>query len=242
MHKYVFITGGTKGIGYAIAKKLAKSGYNLILTYNSDENAATKAQHLLKKIGSTEIHILQADITKKESISFIDSFLTEHDIFLYSLIFNAGITCRSPFEQMSMEEWENVFFGNIHFPVFLLQRILNRIESGGNVLFTGSLMGIYAHSVSLAYGVTKSGVHSLVKNLVKFLQPYNIRVNAVAPGFVDTEWQKNKPTEIRKNIENKIALGRFCSPDELSETYQMLIENRYFNGEIIVMSGGYSYQ
>lgn len=242
MHKYVFITGGTKGIGYAIAEKLAKSGYNLILTYNSDENAATQAQISLKKIGSTEIHILQADITKKESIPFIDSFLTQHDIFLFSLVFNAGITCRTSFEQISMEEWENVFFGNIHFPVFLLQRILNRIESGGNVLFTGSLMGIYAHSVSLAYGVTKSGVHALVKNLVKFLQPYNIRVNAVAPGFVDTEWQKNKPTEIRKNIENKIALGRFCSPDELSETYQMLIENRYFNGEIIVMSGGYSYQ
>ncbi|OQA88184.1 MAG: 3-oxoacyl-(acyl-carrier-protein) reductase FabG [Bacteroidetes bacterium ADurb.Bin234] len=200
------------------------------------------AQNSLKKFGSTKVHILQADITKKESIPFIDSFLTEHDIFLYSLVFNAGITCRTPFEQISMEEWENVFFGNIHFPVFLLQRILNRIESGGNVLFTGSLMGIYAHSVSLAYGVTKSGVHALVKNLVKFLQPYNIRVNAVAPGFVDTEWQKNKPAEIRKNIENKIALGRFCSPDELSETYKMLIENRYFNGEIIVMSGGYSYQ
>lgn len=242
MHKYVFITGGTKGIGYAIAVKLAKSGYNLILTYNSDENTATKAQNSLKQFGSTKVHILQADITKKESIPLIDSFLTEHDILLYSLVFNAGITCRTPFEQISMEEWENVFFGNIHFPVFLLQRILNRIESGGNVLFTGSLMGIYAHSVSLAYGVTKSGVHALVKNLVKFLQPYNIRVNAVAPGFVDTEWQKNKPAEIRKNIENKIALGRFCSPDELSETYKMLIENRYFNGEIIVMSGGYSYQ
>jgi 3-oxoacyl-[acyl-carrier protein] reductase len=228
MHKYVFITGGTKGIGYAIAEKLAKSGYNLILTYNSDENAATKAQNSLKKIGATEIHILQADITKKESISLIDSFLTVHDIFLYSIVFNAGITCRTPFEQISMEEWEKVFFGNIHFPVFLLQRILHRIESGGNVLFTGSLMGVFAHSVSLAYGVTKSGVHALVKNLVKFLQPYNVRVNAVAPGFVDTEWQKNKPAEIRENIEKKIALGRFCSPDELSETYQKIILIEYF--------------
>ncbi len=244
MHKqkYVFITGGTKGIGYAIAEKLAKSGYNLILTYNSDEKCAIQAQNSLKEISSSKIEILQADITEKESISKIDSFLDEHDIFLYSIVFNAGITCRTPFEQTTLEEWEQVFFGNLHFPVFLLQRILSRIENGGNVLFTGSLMGMYAHSVSLAYGVTKSGVHALVKNLVKFLQPYNIRVNAVAPGFVDTEWQKNKPAEIRKNIENKIALGRFCSPEELSETYKMLIENKYFNGEIIVMSGGYSYQ
>lgn len=242
MHKYVLITGGTKGIGFAIAQTLAKSGYNLILTYNSDEKSALQAQEALKKTGETQVYILQADITEKESISKIDSFLAYHGINLHSLIFNAGITCRTPFEQTTMNEWERVFFANIHFPVFLLQKILNRIERGGSVLFTGSLMGIYAHSVSLAYGVTKSGVHSLVKNLVKFMQPYDIRVNAVAPGFVDTEWQKNKPAEIRKNIENKIALGRFCSPEELSETYKMIIENRYFNGEIIEMSGGYSYQ
>ena len=74
------------------------------------------------------------------------------------------------------------------------------------------------------------------------MQPFSIRVNAVAPGFVDTDWQKNKPAEIRKNIENKIALGRFCSPDELAQVYKMIIENNYFNGEIIPVSGGYSYR
>ncbi len=242
MHKFVFITGGTKGIGYAIAQTLVKSGYHLMLTYNADEKNAIEAQNSLRKAGNSEILILRADITDKNSISEIESFLSERNINLYSIIFNAGITSRTPFGQITPDEWEQVFYGNLHFPVFLLQRIINRIEPGGNVVFTGSLMGIHAHSVSLAYGVTKSGVHALVKNLVKFLQPYNIRVNAVAPGFVDTEWQKNKPAEIRRNIENKIALKRFCSPEELSETYKMLIENSYFNGEIIVMSGGYSFQ
>ena len=68
--------------------------------------------------------------------------------------------------------------------------------------------------------------------MVKFLVPYELRVNAVAPGFVDTEWQKTKPAEIRRNIENKVSLGRFCDPDELAEVYKMLIENSYFNGEV----------
>ena len=103
-------------------------------------------------------------------------------------------------------------------------------------------MGEYAHSVSLAYGVSKSAVHALVKNLVKFMQPYKIRVNAVAPGFVDTDRQKTKPAEIRKSIESKIALGRFCSPDEVAEVYKMIIKNNYFNGEVIPLSGGYSYK
>ena len=103
-------------------------------------------------------------------------------------------------------------------------------------------MGIEPHSVSLVYGVTKSAVHALVKNLVKFLVPYEVRVNAVAPGFVDTEWQKTKPAEIRQNIERKVSLGRFCEPSELAEVYKMLIENSYLNGEVIVVDGGYSYK
>ena len=82
----------------------------------------------------------------------------------------------------------------------------------------------------------------LVKNLVKFLTPYQIRVNAVAPGFVETAWQKDKPVEIRKRIEEKIAAGRFCEPDELAGIYQLLMENSYINGDIIVADGGYSYQ
>ena len=129
----------------------------------------------------------------------------------------------------------------MHFPVFLLQRIVERIR-GGSVVFTGSLMGIEPHATSLAYGVTKAAVHALAKNLVKFLTPYGIRVNAVAPGFVDSEWQKDKPAEIRRNIEQKLALGRFCRPEEVADIYKMLIENPCFDGEIVVAGGGYAYK
>ena len=242
MRRFALITGGTKGIGKAIAQTLAKSGFNLILTYGSDETAAIKLQKELSEEFSTRIYTLQADISSESSIEIIHSFLSENKIELFSLIFNAGITSRTPFEQITPDEWKKVFYANVHFPVFLLQRILPQIEKGGNVLFTGSLMGVYPHSVSLSYGVTKSSVHALVKNLVKFMAPYKIRVNGIAPGFVDTDWQKTKPAEIRKNIENKIALERFCEPDELAEIYKLLVENSYLNGEIITVSGGYSYK
>ena len=242
MDKFILITGGTKGIGRAIADILAQSGYNLILTYGSDEVYANKVKTELQELFSTKIEVLQADISERSSIDIIEKYLNTNDIHLFSIVFNAGLTCRTPFEQMTMEEWERVFFANVHFPVFLLQRIYSTMQKGGNILFTGSLMGEYAHSVSLAYGVTKSAVHALVKNLVKFMQPYEIRVNAVAPGFVDTDWQKTKPAEIRKSIESKIALGRFCSPNEIAAIYKMIIENDYFNGEVIPVSGGYSYK
>lgn len=242
MTKFALITGGTKGIGKAVAQILAKAGYNLILTYGNDVEAAQFVQAEFTEKFNTEIFILQADITSEKSIQVIFDFLESKDIRLFSLIFNAGITSRTRFEDIKQEEWERVFYANVHFPVFLLQKILSRIEIGGNVLFTGSLMGVYPHSVSLSYGVTKSAMHALVQNLVKFMAPYKIRVNAIAPGFVDTDWQKTKPAEIRRNIENKIALERFCDPDELAEIYKLIVENNYLNGEIITVSGGYSYK
>ncbi len=242
MTKFALITGGTKGIGKAVAQILAKAGYNLILTYGNDVEAAQFVQAEFTERFNTEIFILQADITSEKSIQVIFDFLESKDIRLFSLIFNAGITSRTRFEEIKQEEWERVFYANVHFPVFLLQKILSRIEIGGNVLFTGSLMGVYPHSVSLSYGVTKSAVHALVQNFVKFMAPYKIRVNAIAPGFVDTDWQKTKPAEIRRNIENKIALERFCDPDELAEIYKLIVENNYLNGEIITVSGGYSYK
>lgn len=242
MEKYAFITGGTKGIGKAVAECLAKAGYQLILTFASDVQRADEVRMELARQYGISVQVLQADSSDMNSIETIAAYLENKKIRLEALVLNAGLTCRDTFEKMQFADWQRVFTANVHFPVFLLQRIVGYINKGGSVVFTGSLMAIEPHSVSLAYGVTKSAVHSLIKNLVKFLVPYEVRVNGVAPGFVDTEWQKNKPAEIRQNIERKVSLGRFCEPEEVAEVYRMLIENKYFNGEIVVVDGGYSYK
>ena len=242
MEKYAFITGGTKGIGKAVAECLAKAGYQLILTFASDVQRADEVRMELARQYGISVQVLQADSSDMNSIETIAAYLENKKIRLEALVLNAGLTWRDAFEKMQFADWQRVFTANVHFPVFLLQRIVGYINKGGSVVFTGSLMAIEPHSVSLAYGVTKSAVHSLIKNLVKFLVPYEVRVNGVAPGFVDTEWQKNKPAEIRQNIERKVSLGRFCEPEEVAEVYRMLIENKYFNGEIVVVDGGYSYK
>jgi Dehydrogenases with different specificities (related to short-chain alcohol dehydrogenases) len=237
------ITGGTKGIGKAVAQRLLGGGFDVLLTYGSDiERATTVQEELSHAFPSNRVYILQADVSDLLSIDLISNYISDNKLVISSVIFNAGLTDRTDFHQINQDVWKRVFDANVHFPVFLLQRLYDQLQTGASIIFTGSLMGIYPHSVSLVYGVTKSTIHAMVKNLVKFLAPKGIRVNAVAPGFVDTEWQKVKPAEIKANINAKIALGRFCEPEELTDVYLMLVENKYINGEIITVDGAYSYK
>lgn len=238
---YALITGGTKGIGLAVARLWASKGYSLILTYGHDQEAARSAAAELAAHAPV-VELLEADATGTAGIDAIADALSERDITLRAVVMNAGITCRTPFEEITIEEWQQVFFANVHFPTFLIQRLLPRIERGGCVLFTGSLMGIEPHGMALPYGVSKSAVHALTRNLVKHLEPYGIRVNAVAPGFVDTEWQKTKPAEIRRSIESKVALHRFALPEEIAGAFLFLLTNAYCNGEILTLDGGYSFR
>ena len=238
MNKWALITGGTKGIGFAVADCLAKAGYNLILTYASSDDVAAKVQSDFQNTHHNKVHILRADVSDMNTIDVLDRFLEAEDLKLDALVLNAGLTCRDPFETMTFESWNRVFYANVHFPVFLLQRIVGRMNRDSSVVFTGSLMGIEPHSVSLAYGVTKSAVHALTKNLVKFLAPYSIRVNAVAPGFIETDMTAQ--LEDTAGLKKAIPMGRFGKPEEVAELVGFLASSSasYITGEVISINGG----
>lgn len=123
-----------------------------------------------------------------------------------------------------------------------MQNLSDYIVRGGKVIFIGAVMGIYPHAVSIPYAVSKAGLHMLSKQLVKHLSPHGITVNTVVPGFVDTLWQKDKPLEQRKRIENKIALKRFAVPEEVAQLCWDISQNDYVNGSLLKIDGGYCYE
>ncbi|MGO1590541.1 MAG: SDR family NAD(P)-dependent oxidoreductase [Ancrocorticia sp.] len=243
MNRLAVITGGTKGLGRAVAERLLAEGFDVLLSFATDhERARAVGAELRETFSGSEVFTIQADASSMDSVDAIESFLESHGRRVDVLILNAGLTARGSLEELDIETWDRVFRANVDIPVFTIQRLLDRFAPNASIVFTGSLMGEQPHSMSLAYGVSKSAVHALVKNLVKFLAPRGIRVNAVAPGFIDTEWQLAKPDHVRDSINSKISLGRFATPEEVTDPYAMLVNNPYITGETITIDGGYSYR
>jgi 3-oxoacyl-[acyl-carrier protein] reductase len=237
--KLALVTGGTKGIGKAIALKLLEQGYSVILNYCSDDNNANKIFNEFSLKWPGKVFLLKENLSLIDNVYSFCRKVREISLKIDVIIFNAGKTNRAPFHEISIDDWNDVMNTNVTVPVFILKELFLNLNPRASIIFVSSAMSVYPHSLSISYGVSKSAVNSLVLNLVKFLSPKLIRVNAILPGFVETDWQKEKPHEIRKNIENKISLNRFSKPEEIADACYFLIRNEYMTGELLKIDGGY---
>lgn len=238
--KYALVTGATKGIGFGIAEMLLKDGYFVIATYARDKKAAGVCQDKWKQYASRFV-LIQANQADKVDMKKLTDYLSGVEQ-IDCIVCNAGMTLRKGLKVFTDEEWERVMQVNLNSSVYLIRDLADKLANDGRIVFIGSAMGIYPHGTSLAYGVTKAAVHALARNLVKYFEGTNITVNAVAPGFVETEWQKNKPQNIRENICRKTALGRFATVEEIADAVMFCVKNGFVNGSIIEVNGGYNYK
>lgn len=238
--KNAIVTGATRGIGLAAAEMLLKEGYHVTVTYAYDEASFEPCRARLSAI-SDSYEILWADQADKDEMREFAMRMREKG-HIDCLVCNAGMTLRSGLNEIHEEDWEKVMQMNVNSNVYLIRDLYDVIPHDSRIVFTGSLMGILPHSVSLSYGVTKAAVMALAKNLVKYFEGTGTTVNAVAPGFVETDWQKNKPEEIRNNIYNKTAIKRFAKPEEIADAIRFCVNNAFVNGSIIEVSGGYCFK
>lgn len=242
MMNIVLVTGGTKGIGKAIVLKYLHQGCYAIITYSSDDETAELFQRELDVNYKDKYEIIKADLSKIEEVKIMCNIIRCKYRKIDYLILNAGATNRNSFSDMTIDEWNYVINVNLTMPFFIVQSLVDCIIKGGSILFICAVMGIYPHAISIPYAVSKAGVHMLSRQLVKHLAPYKITVNTIAPGFVDTPWQKSKPLEQRIRIENKIALKRFALPEEIAQLCWDISQNAYINGSLLEIDGGYCYE
>lgn len=237
--KNAIVTGGTKGIGLAIAKMLLHENYAVTVTYAHDSSAVAVCEDDLRKI-SDSFDIIQADQSDKLSMnSFVEKMRQKSHIDC--IILNAGTTFRAGL-QTSDEDWERVMQVNVNSSMYLIRDVYDIIPPNSRIVFISSMMGILPHSVSISYGVSKAAEIALAKNLVKEFAGTGTTINVITPGFVDTDWQKSKPQEIRDSICAKTALGRFALPEEIAEAARFCVKNEFVNGSVIEIHGGYNYK
>ena len=238
--KNALVTGGTRGIGLGIVKMLLNKDYFVTITYGNNEKSVAECRESLVEYNE-QFEILKANQGCKRDMQMLVSHLKTRGK-IDCLILNAGITLRKSLQEILDKEWEDVMNVNLNSNVYLIRDLYDIISTNSRIIFIGSLMGVHPHGTSLAYGVSKASVHALAQNLVKCFEGTDTTVNAIAPGFVETEWQKNKPIEIRQNIYNKTAIKRFASVEEVAKAVEFCIDNAFVNGSIIEVSGGYCFK
>ena len=188
--KYAVVTGGTSGMGLGVVKMLLCKGYYVFATYVGSD--------FIEQIENFEP--IKCDQSNREEVHKFIDYVKSKTNHLDCLHCNAGLSIRKSFTEYTDRDWDIMMEVAVNSHYIMCREFYPIIPAGSRILFTGSQMGIQPHGVVLAYGVTKSAVHALCKNLVKEFEGTGTTVNTVVPGFVETPWQKEKPEEIKKNI------------------------------------------
>lgn len=238
------VTGGTSGIGASIVRKILETSeivHKIIVNYGHNDEQAKLFMSSLKKEDREKIVLMKADLSRyDEMIKFVDKIGEKAKKIDY-LVCNIGISAYTKFDDYTMEIWNDIINTNLTIPVFLVKELKKIINKNGSILMMGSFAGKKEYSSSVVYSISKAGILFLAKVLVKELEDKAIRINAIAPGFIETPWQKNRVKESYDKINRKIALHRFGKPEEVADIAYSVLTNGYMNGSIVDIHGGYEY-
>ena len=243
MNKNVLVTGGTRGIGEAISREFAKKGYDLIINYvNSNEKAQNLKQELEKEY-NIKVLPIQTDISNEIAIkNMVDTTIKEFGK-IDVLVNNAGIVMDREFEDRTVEDWKKTLDINLIAP-FVLTKLVGKEmmkQKSGAIINISSTNGINTYyPTSVDYDASKSGLISLTYDSAVQFAPY-VRVNCVAPGWVNTEMNKELPEDFVKEETERILVKRFAEPEEIAKVVTFLASEdaSFVNSTVIKVDGGW---
>mgnify|MGYP001450028273 FL=1 len=236
--KIILITGANRGIGHNILKKIATCGYTVIGTSRSKDGADMITEALKDSNGKGIV----MDVTNQESINTSVSKIKEDYGIIYGLVNNAGITNDNLLMRMSDEQWNTVIETNLTSLYRVTKSVIKDMmkERTGRVVNIGSIVGMMGNAGQSNYSATKSGLLGFTKSLAREVSSRNINVNAISPGFIDTDMTRALSEEQIEALTKNIPLGRIASPDEVSSVVAFLLsdDSSYITGENINVNGG----
>ena len=239
--KTALVTGASRGIGRASALALAQAGAQVLVHYSSGEKEADAVVAEIRKAGG-KAEKLGADLRQADGPHIlarqVRAIVGDR---LDILVANAGISKAATIEETTVEDFDNLFAVNTRAPFFLVQQLLPALCKGSSIIFTSSLAARASVGTLYAYAATKGAVETLVKHFAVALGPRGIRVNAVAPGVVETEMSNFTKTEAGRELTLGMqALKRMAQPDDIAPVVRFLASDdaRWVTGESIHVDGG----
>ena len=239
--KYALVTGASRGIGRAISIRIAQMGYPVLLNYLSSKDAAQDvADEIIRNGGKAELMPFNVADTK-EAVSALEHWEETHpDDYIAVLVNNAGVRHDNVMFMMSDDEWHDVLDttlnGFFYVTRYLLKHMMPR-KRGGRIVNITSLSGIKGLPGQTNYSAAKAALIGATKALAQEVASRHITVNAVAPGFIETDMTKDLPQD---DLKKMVPVGRFGTPEEVAALVGFLVsdEAAYITGEVININGG----
>lgn len=239
--KVALVTGGSRGIGRSIAIKLASLGSDILFSYSSNEDKAREVRQKIENMGRRALAI-KADVSKMDDVENLIlegmNYFSKIDI----LVNNAGITKDNLLMRMTEKDWNNVIDVNLKGTFNVTKCLIRNMikQKDCSIINVTSIVGISGNAGQCNYSASKAGVIGFTKSLAKEVGKKNIRVNAVAPGFIATDMTKKLSEKTIDEYLEKISLHRLGEPEDVANTVSFLASDmsKYITGQIIVVDGG----
>ncbi len=235
------VTGAGRGIGHAIAVRLASEGARVACVSRSDENAKRTADELNSLRADSAKHYA-VDVAEHAAVQKIGAQILEDFTKIDILVNNAGVTRDGLAMRMSVEDWDTVINTNLRGAFNFTQAIIRAMikQRSGRIINITSVIGLIGNAGQTNYAASKAGLIGFTKSLARELASRNITVNAVAPGFITTDMTAGLSDEIKKTIQSQIPLGKTGVPEDVASTVAFLAsaEANYITGQVVCVDGG----
>lgn len=240
-NKVALVTGGSKGIGKEIAIKLAKEGIDLVINYNRDIKKAEEVRDICIKY-NVKVLLIKADVSKIDEVDNMFEKIKEEFKFLDILVNNAGITRDSLVLTMKEEDFKDVLDVNLLSVFYTSKKALRlmRKKTGASIINISSIVGLKGNIGQANYAASKAGVIGFSKSLAREMASRDIRVNVVAPGFIDTDMTSGLSEDIKETLISNIPLKRLGQAEDIANLVCFLASENssYITGQVISCDGG----